>query len=55
VTAEYSSEIVVLVSAADWNGNEGSASVRLRYSGSDIPSFAVVPESSGVSVSFLPI
>jgi hypothetical protein len=51
-TAAYASELVVTVYAQDWNGNVADQSLRLRYSGSDIPSFSVEPDAGSVSVSF---
>jgi len=46
----FAGDIVITVSASDWNGNEGSASVTMVDPGSDIPSFVVTPSNKSVAL-----
>jgi hypothetical protein len=48
----FAGDIVITLTAADWNGNSGSASVTLVDPGSDIPSFVVTPSNKSVTLAW---
>jgi hypothetical protein len=54
VTTGFTGTMLITVSATDWNGNVGSASVTLADEGA-IPSFAAAPGSGAVTLSWDPV
>jgi len=52
-TSEYSSDIVVSITAVDWNGNAGNVETRrLVYPGSTLPSLTVTPGNKQVTLAW---
>jgi len=51
-TTTFGGDIIVEVSAEDWNSNISKDSVTLAYPGSDVPSFSVTPGNKQVSLSW---
>ncbi|MBN2050568.1 MAG: hypothetical protein JW760_09005, partial [Spirochaetales bacterium] len=55
-TVEYSTDIILSVTATDWNGNAGDpTTLRLVYPGSTLSSFSLTPGNKQVSLSWEPI
>ncbi len=51
-TTDYNSDIIIIVTTADWNGNSNSANISLEYPGSPVSSFSVVPGNKDVKISW---
>ena len=47
-TSDYSSEITIVVTVVDWNGNVSSTSVNMSYSGSAVSSFSALAANKSV-------
>jgi len=52
-TSEYSTDIILSITATDWNGNAGEpVTLRLVYPGSTLSSFSLTPGNKQVSLSW---